>query len=129
MRELETDITWYDLARAKASAADFTPSIPLLCAQPSRLPALLHDWCPLMLLQVKRGELNLRPKYQRGLVWSKEMSSRVVVTVAENRMIPTIYIEEGGSLVLHLMNYHGLQFAPALSMAGLHLADTHCNSP
>lgn len=47
------------------------------------------------LLQFKDEELDLQPSYQRGLVWDKKMTSRLVVTALEGRVVPTVYLEQG----------------------------------
>jgi hypothetical protein len=49
----------------------------------------------LTVLQFKDGELDLQPSYQRGLVWDKKMTSRLVVTALEGRVLPTVYLEQG----------------------------------
>lgn len=48
-------------------------------------------------LQIQSGGLNMRPFYQRSLVWDKPRASKLVVTALEGRLIPTIYLEEGES--------------------------------
>lgn len=38
-----------------------------------------------MIQQVKDGELDLQPGYQRGLVWSQRMASHLVMTALDKR--------------------------------------------
>lgn len=49
-----------------------------------------------VLSQVKGGDLDLQPAYQRGLVWDKKMASRLVVTALESRVLPAVFLEESG---------------------------------
>lgn len=44
-----------------------------------------------------RGKLNLRPEYQRGMVWDLKTASHLVVTVLEARIMPPIFLEEDAS--------------------------------
>jgi hypothetical protein len=50
----------------------------------------------IVLLQVGKEDLDLQPAYQRGLVWDKKMASRLVVTALEERVLPAVFLEEGG---------------------------------
>jgi hypothetical protein len=43
---------------------------------------------------MRRGKLNIAPKYQRGYVWKKDRASRLVVTVLCNRIVPAIVLHE-----------------------------------
>jgi len=43
---------------------------------------------------MRRGKLNIAPKYQRGYVWKPDRASRLVVTVLCNRIVPAIVLHE-----------------------------------
>lgn len=43
---------------------------------------------------LRKGRLNLAPKYQRGYVWKDDRASRLVVTALCNRIIPGIVFHE-----------------------------------
>eukprot|EP00775_Hariotina_reticulata_P009278 gene9278-9443_t len=43
---------------------------------------------------VDKKKLNLRPEYQRGMVWDLKSASGLVVTVLENRIVQPVYLEE-----------------------------------
>jgi hypothetical protein len=43
---------------------------------------------------LKKGRLNLFPKYQRDYVWKPERASRLVVTVLCNRIVPGVVLHE-----------------------------------
>ena len=42
----------------------------------------------------KRGQINLRPDYQRGYVWDKKKASKLIVTVLNRRLVPQIVLHE-----------------------------------
>jgi hypothetical protein len=50
----------------------------------------------IVLLPVGKEDLDLQPAYQRGLVWDKKMACRLVVTALEERVLPAVFLEEGG---------------------------------
>lgn len=43
---------------------------------------------------LRRGKLNIAPKYQRGYVWKQDRASRLIVTVLCNRIVPAIVLHE-----------------------------------
>lgn len=43
---------------------------------------------------LRKGKLNIAPKYQRGYVWKQHRASRLVITVLCNRIVPAIVLHE-----------------------------------
>lgn len=73
------------------------------CCRQGPCKLCLHELVP---LQVADGELDLQPSYQRGLVWDKKMASRLVVTALEQRLLPAVFLEEGGCHAKHCLPGH-----------------------
>jgi uncharacterized protein with ParB-like and HNH nuclease domain len=40
------------------------------------------------------GELNIHPEYQRGFVWDKQKSSRLILTILSGRLVPPVTLHE-----------------------------------
>ncbi len=63
---------------------------------------------------LRRGKLNIAPKYQRGYVWKADRASRLVVTVLCNRIVPAIVLHERskgiydvvGKKILDFFSFH-----------------------
>lgn len=43
---------------------------------------------------LRKGSLNIAPKYQRGYVWKQDRASRLIITVLCNRIVPAVVLHE-----------------------------------
>ena len=83
-----------DSSRAVGRDADVLEDLPPLAEVYTRHQNYDLDQLERM---TDRGKLNLRPEYQRGMVWDLKTASQLVVTVLEGRIMPPIFLEEDSS--------------------------------